>query len=140
MIVWDEVHTERVCPGGVLDVREVRARVRRTLAGALGGNVAGFDLDDVDLMVCEVTTNAVRHSASGLVGGGVWVTVLLSPERLRVEIEDDGGSEGRPLIPAQGPGWCESGRGLMVVAGLADCWGSLPGRDGRFTVWFEVVR
>ncbi|MFG2088135.1 MULTISPECIES: ATP-binding protein [unclassified Spirillospora] len=140
MIVWDEVHTERVCPGGMLDVREVRARVRRTLVGALGGNVAGFDLDDVDLMICEVTTNAVRHSASGLRGGGVWVTVLLSSERLRVEIQDDGGSTGRPLIPAQGSGWGESGRGLMVVAGLADCWGSLPGRDGRFTVWFEVVR
>lgn len=39
MIVWDKVYTERVCSGGVLD--------------------------DVDLLVCEVATNAVRHSASG---------------------------------------------------------------------------
>ncbi|TDC73704.1 ATP-binding protein, partial [Actinomadura sp. 7K507] len=128
MIVWDEVHTERVCPGGTLDVRKVRARVRRTLAGGLGGNVAGFNLDDVDLMVCEVTTNAVRHSSSGRTGGGVWVTVLLSSDRLRVEIQDDGGSDGCPLPPAQGAGWDESGRGLIVVDGLAERWGSLPDR------------
>ncbi|WP_243722966.1 ATP-binding protein [Actinomadura sp. 7K507] len=138
--MWDEVHAERMCSDGVLDVRDVRARVRRTLAGALGGNVHGFDLDDVDLMVCEITTNAVRHGASGLPGGGVWVTVLVSGDRLRVEIQDDGGSDGRPLIPAQSAGWDESGRGLMVVNGLADCWGTLPGADGRHTVWFEVVR
>ncbi|MEU8344024.1 ATP-binding protein [Spirillospora sp. NPDC048832] len=86
MIVWDEVHTERVCSGGVLDVREVRARVRRALSQV----VDGFDLDDVDLLVCEVATNAVRHSASGRVGGGVWVTLLASAVRLRVEIQDDG--------------------------------------------------
>ncbi|MFG2084731.1 MULTISPECIES: ATP-binding protein [unclassified Spirillospora] len=140
MIVWDEVHTERMCSGGGLDVREVRAWVRRTLAGALAGGVDGVDLDDVDLMVCEIATNAIRHSASGRPGGGVWVTVLVSRERLRVEIQDDGGSAGRPLIPVQGAGWNESGRGLMVVAGLAECWGTVPGDDGRYMVWFEVAR
>ncbi|MEU8798391.1 ATP-binding protein [Spirillospora sp. NPDC048819] len=140
MIVWDEVHTERVCSGGALDVREIRARVRRTLAGALAGSLDGFDLDDVDLMVSEIATNAIRHSASGRPGGGVWVTVLVSRERLRVEIEDDGGSAGRPLIPVQSAGWDESGRGLMVVEGLAERWGTLPGGDGRHTVWFEVAR
>lgn len=140
MIGWDEVHTERMCSGGVLDVREVRARVRRTLAGALAGSVNGFDLGDVDLMVGEIATNAVRHSLSGRRGGGVWVTVLVSRDRLRVEIQDDGGSAGRPLIPAQGAGWDESGRGLLVVNGLADRWGTLPGGDGRYTVWFEVTQ
>ncbi|TDC70259.1 ATP-binding protein [Actinomadura sp. GC306] len=129
-----------MCSGGVLDVREVRARVQRTLTGALAGSVDGFDLDDVDLMVSEIATNAVRHSASGRRGGGVWVTVLVSRERLRVEIQDDGGSAGRPRIPAQGAGWDEHGRGLLVVNGLADRWGTLPGGDGRFTVWFEVTR
>ncbi|WP_165975412.1 ATP-binding protein [Actinomadura rubrisoli] len=136
MIVWDEVHTVRLCSGGVLDVREVRARVRRTLAECADE----VDLDDVDLMVCEITTNAVRHSKSGEPGGGVRVTVLVSADRLRVEIQDDGGTAGRPVIPAQGTGWAESGRGLVVVNGLADQWGTLPGFDGRYTVWFEVKR
>jgi anti-sigma regulatory factor (Ser/Thr protein kinase) len=136
VIVWDEVHTERVCSGGVLDVREVRARVRRALSQV----VDGFDLDDVDLLVCEVATNAVRHSASGRVGGGVWVTLLASAMRLRVEIQDDGGSEGRPMIPVQSSAWDEAGRGLLMVRELADRWGTLRAEDGRHTVWFEVVR
>ena len=136
MIVWDEVHTERVCSGGVLDVREVRARVRQALVRY--GET--FELGDVDLLVCEIATNAVRHSASGRPGGGVWVTLLLSAARLRVEIQDDGGSEGRPMIPAQGSTWDEAGRGLLMVRELADCWGALRGKDGRHTVCFEVVR
>lgn len=114
--------------------------MQRTLAGALAGSVNGFDLHDVDLMVGEITTNAVRHSQSGRRGGGVWVTVLVSRDRLRVEIQDDGGSAGRPRIPAQGTGWGECGRGLLVVNGLADRWGTLPGGDGRYTVWFEVTQ
>ncbi|MFA1550999.1 ATP-binding protein [Actinomadura chokoriensis] len=136
MIVWDEVHTERVCSAGVLDVREVRARVRRVLER----DPDGFDLGDVDLLVCEIATNAVRHSASGRPGGGVWVTLLLASGRLRVEIQDDGGSEGSPLIPAQASAWDECGRGLLMVRELAECWGTLRGEDGRHTVWFEVVR
>ncbi|MFI0486709.1 ATP-binding protein [Actinomadura sp. 9N215] len=132
MIVWDEVHAERMGA----DVREVRARVRKALVGC--GD--GFDLDDVELMVCEIATNAVRHSASGKSEGGVWVRVLVAEERLRVEVRDDGEAEGCPVIPEQGAGWEESGRGLMVVDGLADRWETLAGRDGRHTVWFEVVR
>jgi signal transduction histidine kinase len=57
-----------------------------------------LDLDDVDLMVCEIVTNAVRHTASGDSGGGGWVSVLVVAGRLRVEIQDDGHSRGRPLI------------------------------------------
>lgn len=136
MIVWDEKHTERLCPGGMLDVREVRARVRRTVTRC----VDGFDLGDVDLLVCEIATNAVQHSASGQPGGGLQVTVLVSAGRLRVEILDDGGTEGRPVIPAQSSAWDESGRGLLLVRELADRWGSLRGQAGRHTVWFEVVR
>ena len=136
MIVWDEVHTERVCSGGVLDVRDVRARVRRMLTKV----TEGFDLDDVDLLVCEVTTNAVRHSASGRAGGGVLVTLLASAARLRVEIQDDGGSKGRPVIPVQSSAWDEAGRGLLMVRELADRWGVLRGEDGRPPVSFAVVR
>ncbi|TDC86881.1 ATP-binding protein [Actinomadura sp. 7K507] len=139
MIVWDGWRTERMCPPGVLDVldvRDVRARVRRTLARCSDG----FELDDVDLMVCEIATNAVRHTASGRPGGGVWVTALVSAARLRVEILDDGGSRGRPVIPAQSPACDESGRGLLMVSELADRWGALRGETGRHTVWFEVVQ
>ncbi|WP_160574031.1 ATP-binding protein [Actinomadura physcomitrii] len=136
MIVWEDVRTERISSPRVLDVRDVRALVRRMLADSADR----FDLRDVDLMVCEIVTNAVRYSASGTPGGGVWVTALVSSVRLRVEIQDDGGSDGRPAIPAQCAGWAESGRGLLVVAGFADRWGVLAGRGGSSTVWFEVAR
>lgn len=39
------------------------------------------------------------------------------------------------MIPAQRGSWDESGRGLMVVNGLADEWGACTGA----TVWFEVT-
>ncbi|GAA2162997.1 ATP-binding protein [Actinomadura napierensis] len=135
MIVWDAARTERISSPVVLDVRDVRAQVQRMLADSADH----FDLRDVDLMVCEIVTNAVRHSVSGAPGGGVWVTVLVSSGRLRVEVQDDGGSDGRPAIPAQRANWSESGRGLLVVAGLADRWGVLSGRGRSSTVWFEVT-
>ncbi|CNF77197.1 Signal transduction histidine kinase [Mycobacterium tuberculosis] len=135
MIIWDEKHAERVCSDGVLDVRAVRVRVRRTVTRCADG----FDLGDVDLLVCEIATNAVKHSASGRPGGGLWVTVFVSARRLRVEIQDDGGSEKCPVIPAQGSAWDEGGRGLLMVSELADRWGALRGENGRHTVWFEVV-
>lgn len=137
MTVWDEKHAERVCSDGVLDVREVRARVRRTVT--LTRCAHGFDLGDVDLLVCEIATNAVQHSASGRPGGGLWVTVLVSAGRLRVEIQDDGGSAGCPMIPVKGSAWDEGGRGLLMVSQLADRWGALRGENGHHTVWFEVV-
>ncbi|WP_424923586.1 ATP-binding protein [Actinomadura darangshiensis] len=90
----------------------------------------GFDLGDVDLLVCEVATNAVRHSASGQPGGGVWVTLLVSAARLRVEIQDDGDSEGRPDDPHP---WVGMGRGRSRAshgAGAGRPMGR-PSRRGR---------
>ncbi|GAA4228470.1 hypothetical protein GCM10022254_18570 [Actinomadura meridiana] len=58
---------------------------------------------------------------------------------MRVEIQDDGGARTRPMIPEQREGSAECGRGLMVVDGLADGWGSFTGVAGRTTVWFEVT-
>lgn len=65
------------------DVRDVRAHVRRMLSEALAGRVHGFDADDVDLMVSEIATNAVRYSHSGRPGGALRVSVLVSSKRIR---------------------------------------------------------
>ncbi|NKZ04191.1 hypothetical protein [Actinomadura latina] len=56
MIVWER-RDARLSSSAGLGVRDVRAYVRGTLEGA----DHSFDLDDVDLMVCEIATNAVRH-------------------------------------------------------------------------------
>ncbi|NKZ04189.1 ATP-binding protein [Actinomadura latina] len=66
------------------------------------------------------------------------VCVLVSAARLRVEVRDEGGARGRPIVPPQRDGLSESGRGLMIVDGLADRWGIVDGKDG-VSVWFEVA-
>jgi serine/threonine-protein kinase RsbW len=42
------------------------------------------------LLVSEVTTNALRHTASGTAGGGFRVSYELRDDRLRVEVYDAG--------------------------------------------------
>jgi anti-sigma regulatory factor (Ser/Thr protein kinase) len=133
VIVWER-RDVRLSSSEGLGVRDIRTYVRRALEGV----EHSFDLDDVDLMVCEIATNAVRHTDSGLPGGGVRVSVLVSATRLRVEVQDEGGARGRPIVPAQRGGLSESGRGLMIVDGLADRWGIVDGQDG-VSVWFEVA-
>jgi anti-sigma regulatory factor (Ser/Thr protein kinase) len=89
----------------------------------------------VRLLVSEVTTNALRHSASGTARGKVQVSDEFRDDRLRVEV-DDAGARTAPQRRAhdlEAPG----GRGLELVDALASRWGTLGGPDGR-VVWFEL--
>ncbi|WP_372503917.1 ATP-binding protein [Actinomadura rupiterrae] len=144
-MVWDAVTTRRVTGqrDGQLDVRAVRAQVREWV-----GPMESVDVDDLDLVVTEVVTNAVRHTASGRDGGGVDVTVRTSAGRVRVEVLDDGGAAGAPRFPDHNRPLgvddfsAESGRGLVIVAGLARAagaeWIAGDGSAGRWGVWFEM--
>ncbi|SEG85705.1 Anti-sigma regulatory factor (Ser/Thr protein kinase) [Thermomonospora echinospora] len=118
-------------PDGRVNVREVRAYLRRTLDGT------GVDLDDMDLMAAEVVTNAVRHTTSGRPGGRVWVAVITEDARVRVETTDEGGATTEPMIP---PCQVLSGRGLLIVERLSDRWDWSRDGKGRTTVWFELLR
>ena len=72
----------------------------------------------IELMVSELTTNAVKHSQSRFN-----VTVVVAGERSPV-----------PRHPAPtDPG----GRGLMIVQALSDEWG-VEQHDGDKTVWFTL--
>ncbi|WP_075905533.1 ATP-binding protein [Actinomadura sp. CNU-125] len=139
---WDGRATGRITGGdgeGV-DVRAVRRWVRCEFE-RLGSD--RLDLADVDLMVDEVATNALRYTASKRPGGGVQVAVLTAVHRVRVEITDDGGAASLPVVKVvASDAWAECGRGLAMVACLSDCWGFEVGDDdGRpVTVWFEVAR
>ncbi|REE96141.1 ATP-binding protein [Thermomonospora umbrina] len=117
--------------GALVDVRQVRRFLRERLDGV------GVDLTDLELVVCEIVTNAVRHSMSGEPGGRLRVAVLMADDRVRLEFTDDGGTAALPEIPT---GVDESGRGLVIVAGLTDAWGWDVGDDGRTTVWAEMPR
>jgi anti-sigma regulatory factor (Ser/Thr protein kinase) len=98
------------------------------------------------LLVSELVTNSLRHSASASDGGTITITVITSPGGLiRVEITDDGAATMptmRPACPAD-----EAGRGMQLVSALASTWGCQRegggagggGVGSRTTTWFELT-
>lgn len=87
------------------------------------------------LLVSEVATNALRHTASGTAEGGFRVSYELRDDRLRVEVYDAGSltTPQRRAHDLEAPG----GRGLELLDALASRWGTLGGPEGR-VVWFEL--
>ncbi|MFF0425548.1 ATP-binding protein [Streptomyces sp. NPDC004520] len=96
--------------------------------------------DRAERIVAELAANAVRH---GRVQGRdfrVALTCASSPGLLRIEVTDPRG-ERLPALPSDPEGLsyeAESGRGLLLVAALADRWGVEPYPPSGKTVWAEV--
>jgi anti-sigma regulatory factor (Ser/Thr protein kinase) len=99
----------RSFPGRPESVSAARAWVARFLPGSA---------DDAALMASELVTNAIVHSASGLPGGSVTVTVAPSSGMARVDVIDQGAM---PACMAAPHGL---GAGLAIVAQLADVFGA----------------
>ncbi|WP_405600732.1 ATP-binding protein [Streptomyces sp. NBC_01410] len=94
----------------------------------------GARMDDVLLCVSELTTNALVHGVPP--GRGYRLKLWLYGDEggaLRVEVHDSGG--GLPAVREPGE---ESGRGLLLVAALADKWG-VGERDPGKIVWCEFA-
>jgi anti-sigma regulatory factor (Ser/Thr protein kinase) len=87
---------------------------------------------DVETVVSELVTNAVRASGQG----GTAVTVLLVLTSLSVAVEVFDRAPGVPVRREPGQG-AESGRGLALVAALSADWGWTPARGGKI-VWAAV--
>lgn len=83
--------------------------------------------DDLSLCVSELATNALRHGVPR--GRGYLLRLLAFGGTVRVEVHDSG--PGLSRITERPPG-----RGLLIVAGLADDWGALPRSPGK-VVWCE---
>lgn len=108
----------------------------------------GARAGDVLLCVSELATNALVH---GVPPGRGYLVRLLNEDagrRLRVEVHDSG--DGRPALAPPGgsgtgsgtgarPEEAESGRGLLLVAALADTWG-VGERDPGKVVWCAFTR
>ncbi|WP_052457139.1 MULTISPECIES: ATP-binding protein [unclassified Streptomyces] len=92
--------------------------------------IADDTVETLELLAGEVIANAVVHT-----GEGCQVTVSWDGSRVRLEAEDRQSG----LLPRQPSADLdeESGRGLQLVDGLAQAWGSRPTKDGK-AVWFEV--
>ncbi|MFC8002123.1 ATP-binding protein [Streptomyces olivaceus] len=96
--------------------------------------------DVVSLVVAELCANAVRHGH--VAGRDFHVLLTADPATgvVRVEVTDTRG-ERLPAVPAASPADGENGRGLLLVAALADRWGCCPRRSGGpgKTVWAECA-
>jgi PAS domain S-box-containing protein len=85
--------------------------------------------ETIVLLVSEVVTNALFHT-----GGEVDLLMIRLPKRVRVEVGDD--VSAAPLNLGGGL-LDESGRGVPLLAGFSDRWGSFPRGQGK-VVWFEL--
>lgn len=89
-------------------------------------------LEDLQLLVSEIVTNAVRHGGAGH-STPVELRMLAEAGTLRVEVLDDGpGFERRKPTPRTDGGW-----GLFFVDKLASRW-NVDSSDGHTRVWFEL--
>ena len=87
---------------------------------------------DLDLVVSEIVTNAIRH---GRQGGEILLAATPKPEFLCVQVTDDGpGFVPRPGAMASDE---NGGFGLFLVERLTRRWG-VTREGGRTRVWFEL--
>ena len=114
------------------------AVARRLLRGYLSDRqgIDSADSHDVPvLLVSELVTNAIRHAQPPLV-----LRAAARGTGVRVEVHD--GAVDPPVLAPQTPPDeppPESGRGLYLVASLADRWG-WDGHAAGKAVWFELDR
>jgi anti-sigma regulatory factor (Ser/Thr protein kinase) len=102
----------------------------------------GFDdevVGDAELCTAELVTNAVLHAETS-----VDLTVTGTAGGARVEVRDRSDRPVAALVSTVAPGAAStlsdetmSGRGLLVVDGVAGSWG-VDYDDGEKTVWFTI--
>jgi anti-sigma regulatory factor (Ser/Thr protein kinase) len=112
---------------------EAASRARRALAD-LDAPLPTSIRQDLELLVSEVVTNAVRHGG-GADGHPIDMRVRVDERLVRVEVADRGpGFEPDPPPPTM---FQESGWGLFLVGQLSDRWGA-DRTDRGVSVWFEI--
>ncbi len=105
--------------------------VARRLARGLMANCPR--LDDAELVLAELSANAVRYGS-----GEITVSVKATSGWARLAVSDSGpaGQVGDVTCPEDD--FDEWGRGLLIVDALADRWGHDHHLDGRNTIWAEL--
>jgi serine/threonine-protein kinase RsbW len=107
----------------------VRHRVTAQVA-SWSESIGAEARDGLELAVSELLTNAIRHTDAILVS----VRVTLAGRLLRLEVFD--GSLAIPAPIPEADRKAENGRGLQLVALVADRWGHDPTRRGK-VAWAE---
>jgi anti-sigma regulatory factor (Ser/Thr protein kinase) len=116
--------------GGPEAIGAARAALTEFLADAVGPQ----RLYDLQLLVSEVVTNAVRHGGARM-GEQVDLRIALMADQVRLEVRDPGPGfhDITPALPDTDRG---GGYGLYLVDLYAQDWG-VSGAEGT-CVWFEV--
>lgn len=112
-------------------IPEQAREARRFLAAVMDGRP---EADDAALCLSELAANAILHSRSRDPGGQFTVRIRIRDGRLRVEVDDQGGPWTKPARRHDG----QHGRGLLIVARLADEWGRGGNPATGWTMWFEM--
>lgn len=99
------------CPGFPEEV----SRARRWTRDILRGSPLA---DDAELIVSELSANAILHTASGLESGRFHLVLAVSPQVIALSVTDDGGAATAPKIGDQAED-AEHGRGLGMVSAIA---------------------
>ena len=107
------------------------ALARRHLR-AVGSDLPRDVLEVALLLASELVTNAVKYGGDHIV-----LSVSDEPERLRVEVSDDGPRAPRVGAPER---HAVGGRGLLLVESLAHEWGTtrVPAQQPGKGVWFTL--
>ncbi|SMF02676.1 SpoIIE family protein phosphatase [Streptomyces sp. Amel2xC10] len=142
-------YAEATLNGGPLAPGAARDLVRSTLADWAGLGLTGAGrpverlAEDAILVVSELVTNAVVHAGTDITllcrldeePDGCAVVVEVSDRHPSRPPRDGGPNDGGPGASYEIP---EFGRGLRLVAALADAWG-VTYRRGSKTVWARLV-
>jgi serine phosphatase RsbU (regulator of sigma subunit)/anti-sigma regulatory factor (Ser/Thr protein kinase) len=103
---------------------------RRFAREALAGE-RRMTIEDAELIVSELVTNAVLHGRAPAT-----LRVSRTPEKVRVEVED--ASRDLP-VRMRSSDEAMTGRGLDMIAALASSWGVEVGPTGGKIVWAELT-
>jgi serine/threonine-protein kinase RsbW len=103
-------------------------------------------VDEAELIAAELMSNAILYTPSGKGGGNFTITVQYGADWARIEVSDLGTETWRCLLD-DGPltddipvsGFAECGRGLRMVAAIADeCGHEVNGSQGQ-TCWATIT-
>lgn len=94
--------------------------------------------ESLTLIAAELAANAVRHGH--VPGRDFHLRLTAAPDVLRIEVTDTRTERVPPSSVHEAPGDAESGRVLLLVAGLATRWGTdpRPAAPGK-TIWAECA-
>lgn len=99
------------CPGFPEEV----SRARRWTRDILRGSPLA---DDAELIVSELSANAILHTASGMRSGSFHLALAVSPQVVALSVTDEGGTGTAPKVERQDD-QAEHGRGLGMVSAIA---------------------